>query len=63
MLRKIVRSASKVLGVKQTGLESIYDIRGFPKAHKEFELLPSGRRYRAPGYKINKDKQSFIPAA
>lgn len=52
-VKKIFSCASKVLGVKQTGLQVIYDFRDFTKAHKvqmvprhplyqEFELLPLG---------------------
>ena len=65
MLRRIITTASKVLGVKQTGLDKIFKVF---KAHKiilapshllypDFELLPSGRRYRAPLSRKNRTRQ------
>ena len=59
MLRRIITTASKVLGVKQTGLDEVFKVRALRKApilildpshplYLDFELLPSGRRYRAP---------------
>lgn len=30
--------------------------------HFEHELLPFGRRYRVPKYKLNSFKNSFVPA-
>ena len=58
MLRRIITTASKVLGVKQTGLNEIFKVKALRKAHKiildpshplypDCELLPSGSRYRA----------------
>ena len=59
MLRRIITTARKILGVKQTGLDEIFNIRALRKAHKiildpshplysDFELLPSVCRYTAP---------------
>ena len=59
MLRRIITTASKILGVKQTGLDEIFTVRALRKAHKiildsvhplyqDFDLIPSGCRYRAP---------------
>jgi hypothetical protein len=73
MLRRIITTASKVLGVKQTGLDEIFKVRALCKAHKiildpsqplypDFELLPSGHRYRAPLSRKNTTRQSLVPA-
>jgi hypothetical protein len=72
MLRRIITTASKVLGVKQTGLDEIFKVRALRQAHKiildpshplylDFELLPFGRRYRAPLSRKNRTRQSFVP--
>jgi hypothetical protein len=42
MLRRIITTASKVLGVKQTGLDEIFKVRALRKAHKII-LDPSTR--------------------
>ena len=70
MLRRIITTASKVLGIKQTGLDEIFKGWALRKAHKiiidpshplylDFELLPSGRRYRAPLSRKNRMRQSL----
>ena len=72
MLRRIITTANKVLGVKQTGLNEIFKGKALCKAHKiildpshplylDFELLPSGRRNRAPLSRKNRARQSFVP--
>jgi hypothetical protein len=65
MLRRSITIASKVLGVKQTGMD---EIRALRKAHKiildpshplflDFEILPSGRRYRVTLSRKNRTRQ------
>jgi len=31
--------------------------------YSQYELLPSGRRYRVPMYKLNRYKNSFVPVS
>ena len=73
-LESIVRTASKVIGKSQRPLAGLVNTATLRKAkqicgdathplHKEFELLPSGRRYRAPRVLRNIYKKSFIPLA
>jgi hypothetical protein len=68
MLRRIITTASKVLGVKQTGLDEIFKIRALRKAHKiildpshplypDFIPFLSGHRYRAPLGRKNRTRQ------
>ncbi len=56
-LRKVLNIVSKLLGTPMIGLEQIYQTRCLSKAmeitsmqplYDEFELLPSGRRFRMP---------------
>ena len=71
-LRKIVTTASKLLGANLNSLENTYRERVQSKAEiilanskhplfSTFELLPSGSRFRYPALSKNRTKQSFIP--
>ncbi len=73
-LQKIVNMASKILGKPQKQLSSLYNELIRSKAEKiisdsshplysEFELLPSGKRYRLPMARKNLYKKSFVPEA
>ena len=73
-LQKIVNRASKITGAQLPSLEEIYAKRASKKARKIatdpshpsfplFELLPSGRRYRAIKTKTVRFRQSFYPSA
>ncbi len=73
-LQKIVNMASKILGKPQKQLSSLYDELIRSKAEKiisdsshplysEFELLPSGKRYRLPMVRKSLYKKSFVPEA
>ncbi len=74
LARKIVSTASKLLGIPVMGLQQIYQTRCLGKAmkiisdnkhplHNEFELLPSGRRFRIPGFLKNRGEKFFISQA
>ncbi|XDV21520.1 hypothetical protein PO909_026611 [Leuciscus waleckii] len=72
-LARLVRIAVKTIGRKEIlSLESLYEQSVLREAHKivvdplhvlytEYELLPSGRRYRFPMCRYNRFKKSFIP--
>ena len=75
-LQRIVKLASKIIGKTQKQLSCIYNEVLRKKAvkivndpshplHREFEILPSGRRYRTPKTNRNRNifKNSFIPNA
>lgn len=73
-LQRIVNLASKIIGTNQKQLSSMYEEVLRKKAFKitndpthplnrEFELLPSARRYRVPRANRNIFKNSFIPNA
>ena len=73
-LVRLVKIASKVIGVQQAQLQDIYLERVRNKArlildcpehplYKEFDLLPSGRRFRMPKTRTRRARASFIPAA
>ena len=73
-INSIVKAASKVMGVPQTQLAVIYDRQVLRKArailantghplHREFESLPSGRRFRVPRAKCNRSRNSFVSRA
>ena len=74
-LARLVHTAMKVIGKRdyQT-LQSIYQQTVFRQAqrivndpfhilHSEYDLLPSGRRYRVPHCKLNRFKNSFVPTS
>jgi hypothetical protein len=73
-LSRIVNQGSKITGKTQNQLSVLHSQAVKRKAHlitqdpthplhKSFQLLPSGRRYRAPLSKKNIHKNSFIPIA
>ena len=73
-LRRVTSLGSKLCGVQCSTLQHLYDQRTVKKAAKIardpthnlsacFEILPSGRRYRAPKMKKVKGSASFIPSA
>ncbi len=71
-LTSIVKSCSKIIGVKQRDLSSFCNqqilrkaecILASPSHAGEFTLLPSGRRYALPMCKTNRFSKSFIPSA
>ncbi len=73
-LERIVRQASRIVGFDLPPIASLYDTRlrrratniisdpSHPANHL-FELLPSGRRYRAIGAKTCRFRFSFFPEA
>ncbi len=72
-LQNVVRRAGKIIGMlSPLSLQDIFErsvrkqslkIIGNPShiLHKEYELMPSGRRYRVPICKLNRYKSSLIP--
>ena len=73
-LNRIVNIASKVVGQKQKGLNDLYQTVAQKKSksiikdsthplHNHFEILPSGRRFRAPAFRRQLYNRSFIPSA
>ena len=67
----LVRVASKVIGVNQVQLSELYVRQVARKTQSilastdhplkgEFELLPSGRRYRAPTHRTKRFGDSFV---
>ena len=72
MLNRVVNVCSKIVGTQQKGLMELYECRVLRKASaiacdechvlaNHYELLPSGRRFRVPGCKTVRLKQSFVP--
>ena len=73
-LNNIVKICSKITGVKQSDLNTLWQRRVVQKARclidqpdhilsSNFALMPSGRRYRAPLCSTNRYSKSFIPSA
>ena len=73
-LTKIINICSKITGIQQGSLSSLYDKQLLRLGHSilkdpahplhpEFSLLPSGRRYLIPKFKTNRTRLSFIPQA
>ena len=74
-LRSLINRAGKIMGSPPpSSLQEIYDetarrqglkISRDPKhvLHTEFELMPSGRRFRMPNCKLNRFKFSFVPSS
>ena len=73
-LDRHVKGASKIIGVNQAQLSTIYEQQVFRIAkniigspahplHRAFDLLPSGRRYRVPPGPNNRFRKSFVPTA
>ena len=74
MLSRIIYTASKIVGIPQAPLSELFCASVFKKASKIvndpshplfplFELLPSGRRFRAPRWKKVLFKRSFVPSS
>ncbi len=72
--QRTVRSAERIIGAPLTTLQELYTSRVRKRAqkitldpshpsHSFFELLPSGRRYRAPNTRTARHKNSFFPQA
>ncbi|KAL8594429.1 hypothetical protein ACOMHN_018137 [Nucella lapillus] len=73
-LNRIVKTATKIIGCDLPFLDEIYHKRLLGKARsiinddshpasQLFEVLPSGRRYRAIRVKTNRFANSFFPKA
>lgn len=73
-LTSIVTMCSKIVGTDLRTISQIYECRTIRKGQvvlsdathplgAEFQLLPSGRRFRLPLCKSNRYRNSFIPAA
>ena len=72
ILDRVAKVCGKVVGVKQVGLNELYECRVVRKAGsiildtthvlaKHYELLPSGRRYRMTKFSTLRTRNSFIP--
>ena len=73
-LNRIVNLASKLTGKKQEALYEIYNDFVLRKSKKiisdsahplfsDFQMMPSGRRFRVPAWKRQIFKRSFVPTA
>jgi len=73
-IERIVNQGNKITGRKQMTMAKLYQRQALGKAQNilsevshplyyEFELLPSGSRYRMPLSKTNRFKNSFVPSA
>ncbi|KAK2920745.1 hypothetical protein Q8A73_000230 [Channa argus] len=73
-LRRVVRTAERIIGIALPSLQELYLSRVRKKAkkitldpshpaHSLFELLPSGRRYRALSTRTTRHRNSFFPQA
>ena len=73
-LGRIVKTASKIAGVHFRGLDHFFSLQVLKKARAirtdeahplycEYELLPSGLRFRAPLARKNRYKNSFVPVS
>ncbi len=73
-LQRMVRTAERIIGAPLPTLQELYTSRVRKSAHKItldpshpshpfFELLPSGRHYRAPITRTARHKNSFFPQA
>ncbi|KAJ0032067.1 hypothetical protein NQD34_002148 [Periophthalmus magnuspinnatus] len=73
-LQNIVKTCSKITGVKQRELHSLWEERVLSKAKcllahplhplaPDFIMMPSGRRFYAPIRKTNRFSNSFVPSA
>ncbi len=73
-LRRVVRTAERIVGTTLPTLQELYLSRVSKRAgkitldpahpaHSLFELLPSGRRYRALSTRTTKHRNSFFPQA
>ena len=74
-LIRLMNTAWKIIGVKEyPPLQVIYEQATLRQAnkivsdpshvlHAEYQQLPSGRRFRAPRWRVNRYRFSFIPAS
>ncbi len=72
-LRRVVRTAERIIGTTLPTLQELYSSRvskradkitlDLTSAHSLFELLPSGRRYRALSTRTTRHRNSFFPQA
>ncbi len=73
-LRRVVRTAERIIGTILPSLQELYLSRVSKRAgkitldpshpaHSLFELLPSGRRYRALSTRTTRHRNSFFPQA
>ncbi len=73
-LRRVVRTAERFIGTILPTLQELYSSRLSKRAgkitldpshpaHSLFELLPSGRRYRALSTRMTRHRNSFFPQA
>ncbi len=73
-LRRVVRTAERIIGITLPTLQELYLSRVSKRAgkltldpshpaHSLFELLPSGRRYRALSTRTTRHRNSFFPQA
>ena len=71
---RVVNVCGKIVGESQESLSVLYQKRCLQKAkcitsddtnalNPKFDLLPSGRRYREPFFRLKRTKNSFIPQA
>ena len=74
VLERVVKVCSKIVGVNLKSLNVLFESRALKKGRKiandcdhilseEFDLLPSGRRYRVPKARTLRVKNSFVPWA
>ena len=74
-ITSLVRTAMKIMGVRNhPSLQMLYEQSVTRQAqkivsdpthilHQEFQLLPSGRRFRVPRTRLNRYKNSFLPTS
>ncbi len=73
-LRRVVRTAERIIGTTLPTLQELYSSRLSKRtgkitldpshqAHSLFELLPSGQRYRALSTRTTRHRNSFFPQA
>ncbi len=73
-LRRVVRTVERIIGTTLPTLQKLYSSRVSKRAvkitldpshpaHSLFELLPSGRRYRALSTRTTRHRNSFFPQA
>lgn len=74
-LNRLIQTAMKVMGRKDyQSLQTLYDQSVLRQAQRiltdpshilyaEYELLPSGRRFRVPHCKLNRFRKSFVPTS
>ncbi len=73
-LQRVIRTAERIIGTTLPSLQELYLSRVSKRAgkitldpshpaHSLFELLPSGRRYRALSTRTTRHRNSFFPQA